>query len=135
MLDVINKGPIVSMHRPSNDNASFSVIKHKHVYGYKKEEQSVLNLDVKVRISIRNSLLYHVYRLVQSYTIAQEIMNTLSSTFDREGFSDDEIRNGKCLMAQIDESHTEVSRDTINTFYVDLSQAAKDSKSLDIDSA
>ena len=66
MLDVINKDPIVPMDQLSNDNASDSELKHKFVPGYKKEDKRVLNLDVKARIAIGNSLPYHVYRLVQN---------------------------------------------------------------------
>ena len=39
MLDVNNKGPIVSMHRSSTDNASFSGLKQKFVFEFNKEEK------------------------------------------------------------------------------------------------
>ena len=77
------------MHQSSNDDASTSELKKKCVLSYNEEEKSVLNLDVKVRVAIGNSLPYYVYHLVQNCSTAQEIMITLSSTF--KDLSDDEV--------------------------------------------
>lgn len=63
------------------------------------------------------------------------MMNTLSTIVDREGLSDDKVTKRKCLMSQVNDPQTEVSRDSIGTFNADLSQAAKDSNSQDWDYA
>ena len=62
MLDIINKGPIVVMNQSSNDNTSNSESNKKCVPRYNKEEKRVLNLDVKARVFIGNSLPFSVYR-------------------------------------------------------------------------
>ena len=51
------------------------------------------------------------------------MMITLSFTFEKDNSSDDE---GKCLMAQIIESHADTSIDSIGTLDVDPSQAVVD---------
>ncbi|CAI9271789.1 unnamed protein product [Lactuca saligna] len=54
-------------------------------------------------------------------------MITLSSDF--EDLSDDDFSKGKCLMAQIVESHADVSNNIIGTLDVDLSKASINLKS------
>ena len=111
-LDVFCKGHIISIHHSSNENAFSSGLKQNSVLGYNKEDKRVQNLDVNARVTIRNSLPYHIYRLVQIWSTAQEMMNTLSTEFDKEELSNDEDTKGKCLMAWINESHTEAPRIT-----------------------
>lgn len=53
---------------------------------------------MKEMVAICNSLPYHVYRLFQKYKYVQEMMITLTTTFDKEGIFDDEIPKGKYLM-------------------------------------
>lgn len=67
------------------------------------------------RIAIGNSLPYHFYRLVQIFSTTQDMTNTLSTNFKREGVFDDEVTKVKCVMSQINESHTEVQGDDVNT--------------------
>ena len=56
MLNNIKKGPLNIMHQSSNDGASNSELKKKCVLWYKKEEKRELNLDVKAKVAIGNSL-------------------------------------------------------------------------------
>lgn len=130
MLDVINKGPIAPMHHSTSDDVPSRGLKQKSMLGYNKEEKRLINLDVKTIIAIGNSFPYHVYRLVQNYTTSQNMMITLTSTFDKEWLSDDEFHKDKCLIVRIDDLHSEVS-----TFGANLSQVAKDSNSQDWDSS
>nr|KAJ0190103.1 hypothetical protein LSAT_V11C800446360 [Lactuca sativa] len=116
MLDIINKGPITVTHQSSNDGASDSKLKRKNVSGYNKEEKSVLNLNVKARVVIRNSLLFSIYRLVEKYSTAGEMMITLSSPFEKENPSDDEVSKV--------ESHGDTSSDNVGILDVDPSQVA-----------
>ena len=99
--------------------------------GYNKEEKTVLNFDVKERIGIGNSLPLHVYHLVQNCSTTQEMMVTLSHTFDREDIPDEEVSKGKSLMTQVIESHVDAPRNSVSTFDADLSQATTNSKSQD----
>ncbi|XP_023756249.1 uncharacterized protein LOC111904752 [Lactuca sativa] len=126
MLDVINKGPITITNQSSNDGASDSKLKRKSISGFNKEEKRVLNLDVKARVAIRNSLPYYIYRLVQNCSTAQEMMIKLSSAFEKENLSDDKVSIGKCLMAHIIESHVDTSNDSVGSLDIDPSQAATD---------
>ena len=80
-------------------------------------------------VAICNSLPYHVYRLFQKYKYVQEMMITLTTIDDKEKISNDEFHKGKCLLARIDDLHTEEFSRSINTFDTDLSRAAKDSNS------
>ncbi|CAI9277243.1 unnamed protein product [Lactuca saligna] len=98
MLDVINKGSIATMHKSSYDGAFSSKLKGKSVPGYNKEEEKMLNLNIII---------------------------TLSSAFEKENSSDDE---GKCLVAQIVESHADTAHDSIGNLDVGPSHADKDFK-------
>ncbi|XP_023739163.1 uncharacterized protein LOC111887229 [Lactuca sativa] len=61
MLDVINKGPIVAMHKSSNDGAFGSKLKGKYFPGYNKEEKRMMSLDFKtVQMLKRRWSLYHL---------------------------------------------------------------------------
>nr|KAJ0187178.1 hypothetical protein LSAT_V11C900480560 [Lactuca sativa] len=126
MFDVVNKGPIVAMHQSSNDGASNSKLKGKSVPGYNKEEKRMLNLDVKARLDIGNSLPFSVYCLVQNCSTVQEITTTLSSAFEKENSSDNEV---KCFLTHIVESHTDTSHDCVWILNVDSPRTAKDLKS------
>nr|KAJ0207840.1 hypothetical protein LSAT_V11C500261860 [Lactuca sativa] len=109
MLDVINKGPIDVMHQSSSNGASSSKLQGKFIPCYNKEEKRMLNLDVKARISIRNSLPFSVYFLVQNCSTAQQMMTILASAFVKNS-SDGEV---KCLMAHNVESHAVTSYDSV----------------------
>nr|KAJ0187750.1 hypothetical protein LSAT_V11C900484110 [Lactuca sativa] len=103
-----------------NDGASDSKLKGKYVPGYNKEEKRMLNLYVKARIAIGNSLPFSVYCLVQNGSTAQEMMTTLSFTFEKENSSEDEV---KCLMARVVESHADTSHDNIGTLNFSVSNS------------
>ena len=126
MLDVVNRGPIASIHQSSNNGASSNKLKGKCVPYYKKEVKRMLNLDVKSRIAIGNSLPFSIYRLVQNYLTTKEMMTTISSTFQKEHSSYDEA---KCLMAQLFESQIDTTHDSVGILKGDSSHTVDDLKS------
>lgn len=84
---------------------------------------------MKEKITIGNSFAYFAYRLVQNYSTTHEMMITLSSNFEKEDISDDEVSKHKCLMDQIVQSHVDKLNENVDTLDADLSQAATDLKS------
>lgn len=46
-------------------------------YAYSEEDKKLINLDVHAHASIGNSLLYHIYHLLQNYFYAKEMIDTI----------------------------------------------------------
>ncbi|CAI9277134.1 unnamed protein product [Lactuca saligna] len=110
MLNVVNKGPIATLHQASKTGAVGSKLKGKFVSCYNKVEKRMLSLDVKDRIAMGNSFPLSVYYSVQNCLTSKEMMIILSFAFEKEICSDDEV---KCLMAQTVESHANTSHGSI----------------------
>lgn len=76
-----------------------------------KEDRRLLSLDVKARTAIGNSLPYHIYCFIQNCESAKEMMEKLTSMYNEETSSNDEEPKGKCLMARINDFHTDVLKE------------------------
>lgn len=61
---------------------------------------------MKARTAIGNSLPYHSYCLFKHYESIREVMEKLIVVYDEEMYYDAMDPKQKCLMAHIDEFHT-----------------------------
>ena len=76
-------------------------LKQKSKLGHNEGDKRLKSLYVKARVSIGNSLTYHVYRQVQNCEIAQKMTETLSVAFKdtkekkKEGWIHDVLSESK----------------------------------------
>ena len=82
MLNIVDNGPDVPMYQPSVNNAHVGPMKQKTKTRYDDGDKRLISLDVKAQEDIGNSILYHMYHLVQNCECAQEMMEMLNVAYE-----------------------------------------------------
>ena len=82
MKNIVEKGPHVFMYQPIANNAPVGPLKQNQATSYDDDDKRLLNLDVKARATIGNSLPYHVYHHVHNCESSQEMMDMLAVAYE-----------------------------------------------------